>query len=81
VINDLNRRLKSKQLTISLTDEAKNYVIDTAYDPVYGARPLKRFIQSNIETLVAREIIGGSLNPDDNLTVILDDGKLAVRVG
>ncbi len=80
VVQDLNKRLKQKQLSLSLTDEAKDFVIDTAFDPIYGARPLKRFIQSNIETLVAKEIIGGSLNPDDVLLVGLENGRLGVKV-
>ncbi len=78
LVADLNKRLKDKQLTVRITDAAKEFIINSAYDPIYGARPLKRFIQSNIETLVAKEIIGGDLSPDAVLTVDVKDGKLTV---
>ena len=80
IVTDLNKRLKAKQLTLTLTDEAKDLVINSAYDPVYGARPLKRFIQSKVETLVAREIIGGALNPESELSVVVNEGKLEIKV-
>ena len=80
IATDLNKRLKAKQLTLTLTDEAKDLVINSAYDPVYGARPLKRFIQSKVETLVAREIIGGALNPESELSVVVNEGKLEIKV-
>ncbi len=54
LVKDLRKRMEARQLDLTLTDAAKDYMIDTAFDPQYGARPLKRFIQSNIETLVAR---------------------------
>ena len=80
IVTDLNKRLKAKQLTLTLTDEAKDLVINSAYDPIYGARPLKRFIQSKVETLVAREIIGGALNPESELSVVVNEGKLEIKV-
>ncbi|MBQ8276085.1 MAG: AAA family ATPase, partial [Clostridia bacterium] len=77
-IADLRRRLAAKQLDLAITDAARDHIIDTAYDPIYGARPLKRFIQSKIETLLARKIIGEDLAPDTTLTVDVADGRLKV---
>lgn len=68
----LTARLSEKRLSVSLTPAAKEYIIDKAYDPVYGARPLKRFLQSNVETLIARLIIGDDVAPDSLITVDLD---------
>ena len=79
LVADLNKRLKQKQISLKLTDEAKDFIIESAYDPIYGARPLKRFIQSKIETLVAREIISGDLSPDTDLTVDLTEGSLVIK--
>ena len=78
LIADLNKRLKDKQLSVVITEKAKNYIIDSAYDPTYGARPLKRFIQSKIETILAREIIGGDIDPDSTLTVDFDGTSLFI---
>ena len=75
---DLRARLAQKQLNLAVTDAAKAFIIDEGYDPVYGARPLKRFIQSRVETLIAREIIGGQHLPGDTLTVDLVGGQLAL---
>ena len=79
LIADLNKRLKDKQLTVEITDAAKEYIIDSAYDPIYGARPLKRFIQSKIETLLAREIIGGDIEPDTTLEIDYDNSTLVIK--
>ncbi len=75
----LNRRLADKQLSCRLTDEAKQFIVDAAYDPVYGARPLRRYIQREVETLIGKAIIGGDLQPGVTLTVTLRDGNLAVE--
>ena len=73
-IADLQKRLKEKQLYVKLTDAAKNYIVSRGYDPVYGARPLKRFIQSNVETMIAKKIIAENIKP--NTTMIIDsDGE------
>ncbi len=69
----LSKRLAEKRLTVTLTPAAKSYIIDKAYDPVYGARPLKRFLQSNVETLIARLIIGEDAAPDSLITVDYDE--------
>ena len=75
---DLNRRLKEKQLTVSLTDAAKAHIIEAAYDPIYGARPMKRVIQSKIETPVARFLIAGKVLPGQ--TLLIDAGKEGFHV-
>ena len=79
LISDLDRRLKDKQLGIKVTQRAKDFIMDSAYDPTYGARPLKRFIQSHLETLLAREIIGGNIEPDSVLTVDYDGTSLVLN--
>ena len=81
LLKDLNKRLADRQLTIDLTDEAKQYVIDHGYDPVYGARPLKRFLQQNVETLAARIILGSEIH--EGSTIVIEtgaDGELTGRV-
>jgi ATP-dependent Clp protease ATP-binding subunit ClpB len=75
-VKDLNRRLADQQLTIELSDAAKKYVVDNGYDPVYGARPLKRFIQKNVETLSAKLILKGDVREGDTILIDLSDGKL-----
>ena len=74
----LGKRLEEKQLTLSLTPEAKQFIIDNGYDPVYGARPLKRFIQHKLETLIARAIISDTLVPGSKVTVDADKDKLFI---
>ena len=77
---DLNRRLADQEIRLALTDEAKSYIIDGGYDPVYGARPLKRFLQKNVETLAARMILSGNVQTEDTIVIGLKDGKLAAEV-
>ena len=76
LVQDLGRRLKDKQLTISLTDAAKDFVVDGGYDPIYGARPLKRFLQSQVETMVAKLILRDDPLPGTHITVDCVDGHL-----
>ena len=77
---DLNRRLADQEIRLELTDEAKSYIIDGGYYPVYGARPLKRFLQKNVETLAARMILSGNVQTEDTIVIGLKDGKLAAEV-
>ena len=77
-IADLRRRLKEKQLDVELTDSARSYIVDAGYDPVYGARPLKRFLQSKVETLIARKILSEDLHHGSVLTVDCDGRDLFV---
>ena len=76
---DLNKRLEDKQLTVKLTDAAKAKIIDEAYDPIYGARPLRRYLQHTVETLISRKIIADQVEPDAVLTVDVDNDQLVVR--
>ena len=78
MVADLNRRLEDKQLTVELTPAAKEEVIQAAYDPVYGARPLRRYLQHTVETLIGRKIIADQVEPGDRLTVDVRDGELVV---
>jgi ATP-dependent Clp protease ATP-binding subunit ClpB len=80
LVADLNRRLEDKELTVSLTPEAKSFIIDAAYDPAFGARPLRRYVQHTVETLIGRKIIEGSADPGCTLSVYLDGEDLAVQV-
>ena len=75
----LARRLEDRRLSLTLTDAAKDYVIDSAYDPIYGARPLKRFLQSRVETLIAKKMIAEDLRPESTLTVDCDGNGLVCR--
>ena len=75
----LNARLKEKQLSCVLSDEAKAFVVDAAYDPQYGARPLKRYLQHTVETLLARRIVEGNVAPNATLHVDVRDGELCVE--
>lgn len=76
--NDLRNRLKDKQLSLNITDEAKQFVVDSAYDPNFGARPIKRFIQRNLETLIAREILADKVHQGDTIKIGVVDDHLAV---
>ena len=79
VVANLNKRLADRELTIQLTDEAKKYVADNGYDPVYGARPLKRYLQKHVETLAAKVILEGKVNMGDTITFDVKDGELVVK--
>ena len=80
MLTDLRKRLADKQLNLVVTEAAKNSIIDGGYDPIYGARPLKRYIQSHVETMIAKEIIAGAHGAGDTLTVDADaEGKLYLR--
>ena len=78
MVAELNGRLRDKQLTVELTDGAKQFIIDAAYDPIYGARPLRRYLQHTVETLISRKIIGDQVQPGDTLTVDVEGDQLAV---
>ena len=80
MLTDLRKRLTDKQLNLVVTEAAKNSIIDGGYDPIYGARPLKRYIQSHVETMIAKEIIAGAHSAGDTLTVDADEnGRLYLR--
>ena len=79
LIADLDRRLAERQLHVTLTGAATDFIVKSAYDPAYGARPLRRFIQSRIETLLARRIIGGELTSGATMTVDSDGERLFIK--
>ncbi len=79
MVNSLGRRLEDKQLKLVLTPEAKAFIVDNGYDPVYGARPLKRFIQHHLETLIARAVISDQLAPGDTINVDAENDRLVIR--
>uniref|UniRef100_UPI00260394AB AAA family ATPase n=2 Tax=Intestinimonas TaxID=1392389 RepID=UPI00260394AB len=74
----INRRLEDKQLKVQLTAAAKDHVIESAYDPIYGARPLRRYLQHTVETIISRKIIAGEVESGDTLTVDCKDGELTL---
>ena len=78
LIKDLERRLEDKHIKLNLTDAAKNYLIDNGYDEVYGARPLKRFVQKKLETLIAKEILTQKILPNSTVTVDCKDNELVI---
>ncbi len=79
IITNLNQRLADKDLKIALTNAAKEYVADNGYDPVYGARPLKRYLQKNVETLAAKVILEGKVNMGDTIIFDVKDNRLVVK--
>ena len=80
LIKELNHRLADQELSLELTGEAKAYVIDGGYDPVYGARPLKRYIQKYVETLSARLILSGEIDAGDTILIDVENQKLVAKV-
>jgi len=81
LVADVNKRLADREISISLTEEAKNYVVDGGYDPTYGARPLKRYLQKNVETLAARLMLKGDVGAQDTILIDVMDGKLTACTG
>ena len=77
---DVNKRLADKELSIEVTDEARNYIVEGGYDPMYGARPLKRYLQKNVETLAAKLILAGNVGRGDAILIDVAGGKLEARV-
>lgn len=80
LIKDTNKRLAEKDLSIELTEAAKEFVVEGGYDPMYGARPLKRYMQKNVETLAAKLILSGNVGEGDVILLDTEDGKLTARV-
>jgi ATP-dependent Clp protease ATP-binding subunit ClpB len=79
LIADLNKRLIEQEISITLTDKAKEYLIENGYDAIYGARPLKRFVQKELETLIARKIIEQKILPKQNVTIDFDNKALIIK--
>lgn len=79
IIKDLNKRLEEKEITVELSEEAKNFVVENGYDPLYGARPLKRFIQKQVETLVGKMILGDKVKIGETVIIDVDSDTLIAR--
>ena len=79
LVADVNKRLIDKEISVFLTDAAKNYVVEGGYDPTYGARPLKRYLQKHVETLAARLMLQGDVGAEDMIVIDVEDGKLVAR--
>ena len=79
LLDDLNRRLKDQELSLALTKAAKDYIIEGGYDPVYGARPLKRYIQKYVETLTAKLILSGDIRANDRIVIDVENGELTAH--
>ena len=81
IMDDLNRRLSDRELRVELSEEAQNFIVENAYDPVYGARPLKRYIQKHVETLSAKLILADEVGEGDTIRIVLEDGVLKAVTG
>ena len=79
LLDDLNRRLKDQELSLALTKAAKDYIIEGGYDPVYGARPLKRYVQKYVETLTAKLILSGEIRANDRIVIDVENGELTAH--
>ena len=79
LVEDLNRRLRDQELSLRLTDAAKDYIIEGGYDPIYGARPLKRYLQKYVETLTAKLILSGNVGTEDTIVIDVENGELTAR--
>jgi len=80
IIGDLNRRLEDKELNVALSKEAESFIVENAYDPVYGARPLKRYIQKHVETLSAKLILSDQVTQGDTIWITVEDEELVAKV-
>jgi ATP-dependent Clp protease ATP-binding subunit ClpB len=76
IISDINKRLDEKRIHVRLTDSAKTFIADEAYDPVYGARPLKRYVQKHVETMAARLILSDMVSEGDTIQIDVRGGEL-----
>lgn len=79
LIVDVNKRLKDKKISIALTDAARSYIVDNGYDPIYGARPLKRFVQKNVETLAGKLILSDGISEGKTILIDYDENGLTAR--
>ena len=80
MVSELDKRLSDQELSLELTDAAKSMVIENGYDPVYGARPLKRYLQKYVETLTARKILSGDVHAGDILVLDVENKEFTVKV-
>jgi ATP-dependent Clp protease ATP-binding subunit ClpB len=80
LLSDLNKRLSDKELVLEMSEEAKDFITDHGYDPVYGARPLKRYVQKHVETLAARIILQGEVSSGDTIVITVEGDSLAATI-
>ena len=78
-IDKLNSRLENQQIHCQLTDAAKSAIVDAAYDPQYGARPLRRYVQHTVETMLSKRLLQGDVAPGQTITVDSENGELVLR--
>ena len=79
LVRDVNKRLADREIQIALTESAKNDIVEGGYDPAYGARPLKRYLQKHVETLAAKLMLEGEVHAEDTILIDMADGKLLAR--
>ncbi len=79
MVQELNERLREKELKVELSEKAINFISQEAYEPAFGARPLKRYLQKNVETLLAKKILGGDVGMGDVLCIDESEGRLYIR--
>ena len=79
LMTSLQKRLDERQIKVTLSDEAKRYIIENGYDPAYGARPLRRFLQSKVETLIGKALIANDVLPNTTLLIELSNGELVIN--
>jgi ATP-dependent Clp protease ATP-binding subunit ClpB len=79
MVADVNKRLAEKELSVVLSDAAKQFVVENGYDPVYGARPLKRYLQKHVETLAAKLILSDGVRTGDEIRIQVSDGRLTAE--
>ena len=80
LLADLNKRLSDRDLRLEITDEAKDFITENGYDPVYGARPLKRYVQKHVETLAARIVLQGDVISGDTIVITVENNSLTANV-
>ena len=78
-LKDIQARLQDRQITLNITDKAKNLIAEESYTPQLGARPVKRYIQRNIETLLGKEIIKGTLEDNSTVTIDVEDDNIVIK--
>ena len=79
LITNLNKRIEDKGISIEISKEAKEFIVKQGYDPVYGARPLKRYLQKTVETLAAKLILSDSLKEGDNIKIVVENNELIAK--
>ena len=79
LVKDINRRIEDKEISLTVTDKALDYIVEKAYDPVYGARPLKRYLQKNVETLLAKKMLADEVAVGDVLSLDVENDVLVIR--